>query len=177
MAGALGGFFFSSFFGESGELSDYLRRYFQLMGSGSGTDPSLLSTVWEMTRWPLIAFLLGYSALGAVGLPLLLAVRGFILSFASATFAHFFGLSGLAVAAVAFGLAVLVAIPVLFVVSQDAFCQSLSRLSGAALPSGAWRDRLKSLAPCLGLLVLAVAMQQTVMPALMTAVCAHLFTP
>lgn len=177
MIGALGGFFFSAVFGESVELLDYLQRYFQLVGSAGGAEPSPMASVWDMIRWPLFAFLLGYSAFGAVGLPLLMAVRGFMLSFAAATFVRLLGLPGLAAALVAFGLTALIAIPVLFVVSRDAFRQSLSHLSGSPAPAVAWPVRLRSLAPCLGLLVLAAALQQTVMPALLTAVCAHLFAP
>lgn len=177
MAGALGGFFFSAVFGESAELLDYLQRYFQLVGSAGGSDPSPLASVWDMVRWPLFAFLLGYSAFGTVGLPLLMAVRGFMLSFAAATLVRLLGLPGLAAALVSFGITALIAIPVLFVVARDAFRQSLNCLSGAPASSVAWSARLKSLAPCSGLLILAAALQQTVMPALLTAVCAHLFAP
>lgn len=172
----MGGFFFSAVAGERQELVDYLQRYFQVTGSGEGAAPSLLASAWELFRWPLAALLLGFTALGAVGLPVLMAARGFMLSFAAATFARLFGLPGLAASVTSFGLTVLIAVPVLFVVSQNAFRQSLARLSGAA-PSSTWSQQLMSQVPCMGLLILAVALQQTVMPALLTAVCARLFVP
>lgn len=173
LVGGLGGFFFSSLGGDSPELLDYLRRYFQAAGQGNGVEPSLLSSVWELTRWPLAAFLLGSTALGALGLPVLLGARGFLLSFAAVTLARLFGLPGVAASLSVFGVTALVAVPVLFVVSVDAFRQSLSRLSGERSP--AWNQRAQALSPCVGLLVLAVALQQTLMPALLTAVCSRLF--
>ena len=172
LAGGLSGFFFSGLGGDSSELIDYLRCYFQSAGQGS-VEPSLWSSVWDLARWPLLAFLLGSTALGALGLPILLGVRGFLLSFSAATLARLFGLPGVAASLAVFGVTALVAVPVLFVVSVDAFRQSLGRLSGERSP--AWNQRIQALSPCVGLLVLAVALQQTLMPALLTVVCSHLF--
>ena len=172
--GALGGFLFSALSGDSPELLDYLRQYFQSAGEGGGLEPSLGAVTWDLIRWPLAAFLLGLAQIGAVGVPVLMGARGFLLSFAATTFARLFHLPGLAAALAAFGVTVLVAVPVLFVVAEDAFRQSLSRLPGAASAPAHWSERARALAPCAGLLVLAVALQQTVMPALFSAVCARL---
>lgn len=172
-AGALSGFFFSSWSGDDPALLDYLSRCFQTAGQGSGVEPSLWSSIWDLLRWPFAAFLLGSTALGVAGIPLLLSARGFLLSFAAATFARLFGLPGMAASFAAFGVSALVAVPVLFVVSADAFRQSLGRLSGER--PLAWGQRAQALTPCAGLLVLAVALQQTIMPALFTAVCTRLF--
>ena len=171
--GALGGFFFSSWSGDSPELSEYLLRYFQMAGQGSGIEPPLWSAVWDLVRWPLAALLLGSTALGAVGVPILMSVRGFLLSYAAAVLGRLFGLPGMAASLAAFGVTAFVAVPVLFVAAFDAFRQSLNRLSGERPPG--WNLRAQALAPCAGLLVLAAALQQTVMPALFTAVCARLF--
>lgn len=173
VGGALGGFFFSGWSGDDPALPDYLRQCFEAAGRGNWLEPSLWSSIWDLIRWPLAAFLLGSTALGAAGIPVLLGVRGFLLSFAAATFVRLFGLSGMAVSLTVFGVSALVTVPVLFVVSSDAFRQSLGRLSGERPP--AWGQRAQALTPCAGLLVLAVALQQTVMPALFTAVCARLF--
>ena len=175
--GALGGFLFATIGEPSSELLDYLQRYFQLAGQGGQTGPSLLSSIWDLLRWPLAAVLLGFSALGIAGIPVLLAVRGFMLSFAAATFTRLFGWSGAAAAMASFGLTVFVAVPVLFLISQNAFQQSLKRLSGSASKPDAWGQWLSALIPGLSLLILAVALQHTVMPALLTAVCARLFAP
>ena len=172
--GALGGFLFSALSGDSVELMDYLQQYFQSAGQGGGLEPSLAATVWDLVRWPLAAFLLGLVPLGAVGVPLLMGGRGFLLAFAAATFARLFHLPGVAAALAVFGVTLLVAVPVLFVVAEDAFRQSLSRLPGAPSVPIHWTERIQALAPCAGLLVLAAALQQTVMPALFSAVCARL---
>lgn len=173
--GALGGFFFSGLTGENPALLDYLNRYFQMASQGNGVDPPLWSSVWDLVRWPLAAFLLGSTAFGIVGVPILLGIRGFLLSFAAATFVRLFGLPGMAVSLAAFGVTALVAVPVLFAVAADAFRQSQGRLSGERPPT--WSQRLQTFPPCAGLLVLAVALQQTVMPALLTTVCARLLIP
>ena len=172
--GALGGFLFSALSGDSPELLDYLRQYFRSAGEIGGLEPSLLEVIWDLVRWPLAAFLLGLAPVGAVGVPVLMGTRGFLLAFAATTFARLFHLPGLAAALAAFGVTVLVAVPVLFAVAEDAFCQSLSRLPGAATAPARWSERIQALAPCAGLLVLAAALQQTVMPALFSAVCARL---
>ena len=174
-AGAFLGLFFSGWSGDSPELLDYLQNYLQQAGQGQGVEPSLWSSVWDLARWPLAAFLLGATALGVVGIPILLGVRGFLLSFAAAVFARLFGLPGVAASLAAFGVTALAAVPVLFVAAADAFRQSLSRLSGDRPP--AWEQRAQALTPCAGLLVLAAALQQTLMPALLTAVCARFFVP
>lgn len=171
--GALAGFFFSGWSGASPELSAYLMDYFQAAGQGSGVEPPLWSSVWDLVRWPLAAFLLGSTALGAVGVPVLLSVRGFLLSYSAAVFGRLFGLPGMAASLAAFGVTAFVAVPVLFVAASDAFRLSLGRLSGERPP--AWDLRMRALAPCAGLLILAAALQQTLMPALFTAVCARSF--
>lgn len=172
--GALGGFLFSALSGDSPELLNYLRQYFRSAGEGGGLEPSLGAVVWDLVRWPLAAFLLGLAPIGAVGVPVLMGGRGFLLAFAATTFARLFHLPGLAAALAAFGVTVLVAVPVLFVVAEDAFRQSLSRLPSAVSVPAHWSERVQALAPCAGLLVLAVALQRTVMPALFSAICARL---
>ena len=172
--GALGGFLFSALNGDSPELLDYLQQYFRSAGEGGGLEPSLAAVVWDLLRWPLAAFLLGLAPIGAVGVPVLVGARGFLLAFAATTFARLFHLPGMAAALAAFGVTVLLAVPVLFVVAEDAFRQSLCRLPGAASDPAHWSERARALAPCAGLLVLAAALQQTVMPALFSAVCARL---
>lgn len=172
--GAVGGFLFSAAGGENPELLDYLQRYFQSASLGNGFEPSLGATIWDLVRWPLAVFFLGFIPAGTVCVPLVMGGRGFLLAYAATTLARLFHLPGMAAALVVFGITILVAVPVLFVVAADAFRQSLSRLPGALSPPVSWPDRARALAPCAGMLVLAVALQQTVMPALFSAVCARL---
>lgn len=174
-AGIVGGFLFSCWGRDDTELLECLSSYFEAAGRGAGTQPSLWLSVWDLIRWPLAAFLLGSTALGVVGVPVLLGIRGFLLSFAAATFVRMFGLSGLAASLTIFGVTALVAVPVLFVIASDAFRLALRRLSGERVP--VWGLRTQTLALCAGILVLAVALQQTLMPALLAAVCTRLFLP
>lgn len=173
-AGTLAGFLFSCLGGESGELRGYLLGCFRLAGSGRSPDVSLLAVVWEVLRWPLLVFLLSFTALGAVGIPVVLAARGFVLSYAAATFGRLFGLEGFAASLAAFGVTALLSVPVLFVAACDAFRCSLGRLSHEPRPVPL-TDRLAVLGPCGVLLALTAALQWAVTPALLTAVCARLF--
>lgn len=173
MVGGLVGFLFSGWGGDNPELLDYLRHYFKTVSQGGWAGPSLWLSIWELTRWPLAAFLLGSTAFGVLGLPILLGTRGFLLTFSTATFARLFGLPGIMASLAVFGITVFVTVPVLFAVSFDAFGQSLGRLAGERPP--AWSQRTQTLSLCVGLLALAVALQQTLMPVLFTAVCTRLF--
>lgn len=171
--GALIGFLFSGWVGCSQELQEHLQRRFQAAGQGHGAQPSVWACVWDLARWPAVAVLLGSTAAGAVGVPLLLGARGFLLAYAASVLVRLFGLPGLAASAASLGVTALLAVPVLFAVSAVAFRQSLGRLSGERPLS--WAQTIQELTPCAGLLVLAAALQQTLMPALLAAACARLF--
>ena len=172
--GSVSGFLFSVSGDENPELLDYLQQYFRLMGAENGVEPPLLDTIWDLVRWPLAAFLLGLTPVGAVGVPLIMGGRGFLLSYAATTFVRLFHLPGMVVVLAVFGVTVFLAVPTLFVVAADAFRQSLSRLPGAMSSPVHWTQRARALAPCAGLLTLAVALQQTVMPVLFSTVCTQL---
>lgn len=82
---------------------------------GEITAPALASLVWDTVRWPLLALLLGFTALGLLGLPLLFAVRGFLLAFSIASFVRLFGGAGCLLALLVFGVSGALSVPVLFV--------------------------------------------------------------
>lgn len=176
-AGAVGGFLCSAAGSSTPELLGYLQQYFQSMGQSGGAAPPLGATVWDLIRWPIAVSLLGLTPLGVAGVPMLMGARGFLLSYAAATFARLFHLPGIAAALAAFGVTAFIGVPVLFVVAADAFRQSLGRSPGAPASAVHWGERTASLVPCAGLLVLAVALQQAVMPALLSAVCARPLNP
>ena len=73
MAGLVGG-------EGQGALAEYIRGYLDLAAEG-GMQPPFWPLVWELIRFPLLVFLLGFTALGVVGMPVLFAVRGFLLCF------------------------------------------------------------------------------------------------
>lgn len=96
-----------------GALLDYVRGYLELLASG-GMSVRFLGVLWQTVRFPLAAFLLGFTALGVVGLPALFAVRGFLLCYAVSAFYRLLGPVGLVPGFVLFGLSALVWLPVLF---------------------------------------------------------------
>lgn len=171
--GALFGVFLSGLSPDDPSLREYLLRYFQSSAVQGGLNIPLWTSIWDLVRWPLFVFLLGGTALGLAGVPALLAARGFLLAYAASMFTRLFGFPGMAASLTAFGVAALVSLPVLFAVSADAFGHALDRMRGARSPE--WGGRAQALAPCVGLLVLAVALQRTLMSALFSAVCAKYF--
>lgn len=105
-------------------LASYIRSYLLAVQEGMGSSPSMPELCWEVFRYPLIVLALGFTALGAVGIPLVFAVRGFFLSFAVASFVRVFGGFGFALSAIVFGLPGAISIPVLFVLGAQGWTAS-----------------------------------------------------
>jgi len=157
------------FTGGSGGLAldAYLQGYIEMLREGSAAQASLWSVIWELCRWPLLVLLLGLTALGAVGIPAVFCVRGFLLAYSIAAFVRVFGVEGLSCALVVFGMTALSSIPALFCVGVLAFQSSL-RLAVGVLEgrreTGVALERLWGLVPCGGLLALGVVLQYALMP-------------
>lgn len=94
-------------------LVSYVRGFLQALMQGQNGG-RFLPVLWEVSKVPLAAFLLGLTALGVVGLPVLFVYRGFLLSYAVSAFYRLLGLKGLLAAFFLFGLSALVWLPVLF---------------------------------------------------------------
>lgn len=164
--------------GESGmaALSDHLHGTMALLGEGGGETPSLPAVIWELGRWPLLALLLGTTALGVGMIPALFCVRGFLLAYSVAAFVRVFGNAGMLAALAVFGLPALAGGPALFCAGTLAFSNAL-RLAAETLDkrplflSGA---RLWVLVPCGVLLTVAIVLQQTLMPELLRIVAGML---
>ena len=100
-------------------LSDYLQTYLTLAQDGTEGAPGFWAVLWEQMRFPLAALLMGFTALGVIGLPVLFAVRGFLFSFSVACFCRLFGGAGLIPALFLFGLPALLWAPALFVLGAQ----------------------------------------------------------
>lgn len=174
LVGAFGGLFFALLGGSHQALAESLLIYFQgLAQSGSG-DISVLPAVWDVFRWPALSFVLGYTALGIAGIPVLLCMRGFLLTYSSAAFMQMFGAEGLSASVIFFGVAGLLTVPVMFAVSTYSFRAALLRRFGGDEPGQTWIG-MGALAPCTGLLILAVVLQCCVIPAVLPALLGRLF--
>lgn len=129
LGGLIGYLLAASVTGSGGAcLTAYLQQFFAAAGEGNISPPMLLPLIWQTIRWPLFAMLLGFTALGILGLPLLFVARGFLLSFSITSFVRMFGATGSLLAFLVFGVSECLAIPVLFVLGV----QSLTAASQAA---------------------------------------------
>ena len=121
LAGGLAGCRMASWVGGSGSegLASYIRSYLLAAQEGVGSSPSIFELCWDVFRYPVIVLVLGFTALGVIGIPLVFAARGFFLSFAISSFVRMFGGHGLLLAAVVFGIPGVISIPVLFVLGAQ----------------------------------------------------------
>lgn len=137
--------------GDGGDLlSDYLEGYLSAVSSSGAAKPEVLSLLWEIVRWPLLVIALSLTPLGLLGIPVLFLVRGFLLSFAIASFFRVMGGLGLALAFVVFGLTGLICVPVLFILGIQGFLSAsamLGRLMGESKRLPLW-DRMALLRCC-----------------------------
>ena len=115
LLGGLVGCLLASHIGGGGQesLAAYVEGFLRAAQAGEITAPALASLVWDTVRWPLLALLLGFTALGLLGLPLLFAVRGFLLAFSIASFVRLFGGAGCLLALLVFGVSGALSVPVL----------------------------------------------------------------
>jgi len=97
---------------DSGTLLNMLDEYVAALKQG-GEPVSFLPVLWQLVQVPLAAFLLGLTAIGVIGLPVLFAVRGFCLSYAVAALYRVMGVSGLLLGLCLFGVSALLWLPAL----------------------------------------------------------------
>ena len=114
LGGAAGGLFAGLAEGEGARaLGGYLSGYLTLASQGT-VARNFWPILWEQFRYFLAAVVLGITALGVAGLPLLFAVRGFFFSFSVGCFFRVFGGAGLLPALVLFGIPALLWAPGFF---------------------------------------------------------------
>lgn len=111
------------------QLSAYVQSYAQLSDGQVQQPASVLSTAAAYLRCPLLAFLCGLSAAGAVLIPALCMVQGFCLSFSVCCFAASLGHEGVLLALAALGLRCLFVLPCMLCISQDGFSRACRALS------------------------------------------------
>ena len=160
LAGGLTGCLLAAQVGGAGEasLNQYLEAFLLAAQEGAVDVPALWAQIWDTLRWPLFALLLGFTALGVLGLPVLFALRGFLLAFSIASFVRAFGGAGWLLASLVFGVGGVLSLPALFVLGVQS-------IQGRVL----WgRDCLVRCALCLGAVCVCILLERTVVPALLS---------
>lgn len=109
------------------ELKVYLRHFVTLDENVS--PQSILSALALYLRYPLLAFLLGFSSIGVLLLPCTALVFGFFLSFSVCCFTATFGGDGLLVALAVSGLRCAVTLPCFFLLAVPSFGTSAALAS------------------------------------------------
>lgn len=110
------------------ELGRYLTDYLRLDG-GTAERRAALSTAVIYLRYPLTAFLLGFTSLGVLLLPCATAAYGFFLSFSVCCFTASFGTEGVLLALAVFGLRCAVTLPCYLLLAVPAWGASAALAS------------------------------------------------
>ena len=174
MAGGLTGCLLAAQEGGAGEtsLNHYLQAFLQAAGEGALDVPGLWAQVWETLRWPLFALLLGFTALGMLALPVLFAVRGFLLAFSIASFVRAFGGAGWLLACLVFGVGGMLSLPALFVLGVQSFLSAralAARVRGEGKGRVLWgRACLVRCALCGGAVCVCILLERAAVPALLS---------
>ncbi len=112
--------------------ADELRRLFDGYVAGNGQEMTLetaLRTVVCYLRAPVLAFLLGFASIGAIGLPLLLTAQGFVLSFSLFSFAAALGRDGFVLLLTLFALRLAFVLPATFLTAGAALDKARALLA------------------------------------------------
>lgn len=143
-------------------LNTYLQGWLAAVHSGGTDVPGLVSLIWELVRWPLLAAMLGFTVLGLPGLPVLFAARGFFLAFSIGSFVRMFGPMGGVWAIPIFGVSALFTIPVLFVLGVEGW----ARLRGSPVAG----SRPLRYLFCAAVLCVCVLVEYFLVPSVLTAI-------
>lgn len=131
--------------------------------------PGMMATLWSVLRWPVLALALSGVSLGAIGIPALLFVRGFLLSFSITVLASM-GEGGMLLAVLLLGMSSLLSVPVLFILGTE----GLSHVPRRRMRAGGGRPLSRlCLGICAALLMGGILWERT-LPTVLTA-AANLF--
>ena len=146
LLGGLSGCFFSELAAMSGSehLASYLVDYLVLADDGT-VKHSLWRSLWSELRYVLFIVLFGMTPVKRVGIPVVLFLRGFFLSFSLCCFLQVFGSIGLLLGILTFLMPALLWGPALFVAGFQAI----------TVGSSLWEERFWLRAGICGILLLA----------------------
>lgn len=114
--------------GETDALLRFIQSYWDAARLENVAQPAVGTLVWKAVRFPLLTFILGFTALGIAGIPILFFVRGFLFSFSVACFVSLFGAVGGLLSFLLLGLSGMAAVPPLFVLGTQGMVASRTLL-------------------------------------------------
>lgn len=151
-------------------MTGYLSAFLAAAREGSLREPALWELVWRALRWPLAAFLLGFTALGVFCIPVLTGLRSFYLSFSIAAFAQAYGSNGLVTAFLLLGIPAIAYVPAFFLLATQSFSAACA-LAGRAAGQGRrelpyHREHFFRCGVCAAAVCLGVLLERYVVPIL-----------
>ncbi len=157
-------------------LSDYIASYI----NGSVPSPDFITSVFDAFKYHLAAIFLGLSVLGVIFVPLLSAVRGFMLSYAVSAIVRLLGGKGVWLALSVFGIHTLLTIPCFFILCIYAyssasyiFRQSFSR--NMKLTASPFNSRMITVCGlCLLILLVTAVIDTYLTPQLISFAASHI---
>lgn len=111
------------------ELGHYLTDYVRISGEAEQNVGTIFSAAVIYLRYPLLAFLLGFTSLGLLLVPCLTVTYGFFLSFSVCCFTAAFGADGVLLALAVFGLRCAVTMPCYFLLAVPSWGTSAALAS------------------------------------------------
>lgn len=103
--------------GPGSAMDAYLQSYAGLLRTGTAAGTPVWRAFLDAFLFPALALLSGLTLLGVAAIPLLLLIRGFMLSFSVTAFVSVFGLDGLWLALGELGLQCILGVPCLLILS------------------------------------------------------------
>ena len=163
----------------SEELSAYLSAYLNAVRQRTSS-PDVGRSLAAMYIWgPALAFLLAFTGIGAVLLPLLTAAYGFFPAYAVSCMAASFGRQGVLMAAVFFGLRCLITFPCFFLLAVPSWEAAVVRFRasfgrGYPVQADSRRCWLRLIGVCLTL-CLGIWLDLRLSPVLLQALLERIF--
>lgn len=167
--GALGGMLLAAWLSGRGvvSLQSWMDGYALSFTTEGGLRVPFGAILWDVARWPLFLWLLGYTGMGRWMIPTAFGLRGFLLAYGVAALA--WGVNGgLLLALVLFGLGNLVSLPVCFLLGVQSWKRAVT-IRGRLVALRGGQDRLyweKSVLS-LGVLLLGAVMEYWFLPPLL----------
>ena len=112
------------------ELASYLQSFLILLQNQEISAPSMGHALFSYCKYPLIVFLLSYTAFGVLLVPAVTFYQGFATSFAVSVLIYTVSEHGFLLALLLFGVRCLVVLPCYFFLAGSAFSAAAERMSG-----------------------------------------------